>query len=333
MRIRPPKALPRICVMPVHGWLALLLLLLPVSSFAQEIQNGFSYREIGSNRYFRVNYNNDLFFNIDYYYSQGAHFELVSPGIARLPTRFILLHPSGCRTRYGLSLESAGYTPTSIVSDSLLVGDRPYSGMGYLKAFSIAVNEARQERYISTFTAGFMGPAALGYEIQSGIHKRTGSPEPKGWQYQIGNSLILTYELNYERVFYTHRNILLTATGMIRTGTYTTKATVGSILMAGQFNNPFRSEDKHAKLQVYCFADPRLDLVAYDATLQGGLFTNNSAYTIPSNNISRLVFRCDAGLRLGYHGIWASAYGRYLTKEFSTGIDHSIAGFEVAFAF
>jgi lipid A 3-O-deacylase len=302
------------------------------SVYAQEVQNGYSYRNVQADRYFRFSYENDLFFHTDYYFSQGLHFELVSPALSKFLTRPILLHPKGSYTRFGLALESAGYTPTDIKTDTILYGDRPFSGMAYLKAFSIAINEAKQTRYTSTLTLGWMGPAAIGYEIQTAIHKRTGSDTPgKGWNYQIGNSVILNYELNYERSLLASKKALLTATAMLRAGTYTTKASLGSVIMLGLFDNPFKITAPRSKLQAYLFAHPRVDIVGYDATLQGGLFTDNSPYTIAAADVSRLVFRCDGGIRFNYHGFFISAYARYLTKEFSTGIDHSIGGFELAF--
>jgi hypothetical protein len=297
---------------------------------AQEIQNGWSYRKVDRPQYARINYENDLAFGTDYYFTQGAHFEYAFPaGGSRLET---YLFPFFTRHRRytGIALESAGYTPTSIFADSILYGDRPFAGMAYLKAFSIGWNPARRERYSAALTLGWMGPAAGGYEIQAAIHRRTGNADPLGWKYQVGNALILNYELNYERALFMRKYLLLSGTGMLRGGTYSIKAALGGVLMAGWFENPFTSAGPGKRGQAYLYVHPQVDIVGYDATLQGGLFTDNSPYTIAGKDVSRAVFRFDGGLRVGCRGIWLSAYARYLGKEFATGLDHATGGLELA---
>lgn len=298
----------------------------------QEIQNGWSYRNIPSQRYIRLNYENDAFFGTDYYFTQGVHFEAVHPAIEQLPTRYVLLHPAKATTRFGLGLESAGYTPTIIYADSILQDDRPFAGMAYLKAFSLAVNESRKERYSSTLTIGLMGPSAGGYEIQSAIHRQTKNPDPAGWKNQVGDALILNYELTYERAMFMRKGFLLSATGMARAGTYSIKAAVGGTLMAGWFVHPYQQAPSGRKEQLYLYVHPQFDFVGYDATLQGGLFMNNSPYTISDRNIDRFVFRFDAGLRLSYHRVLMSIYARYVSREFGIGLTHAVGGLELGFA-
>ena len=311
--------------------LSLLCLYLATGiAHAQEIQNGLSYRSAGKPRYFRVNYENDLAFGTDYYFTQGAHFEYVFRASGSKLETALFPFFTKYRRYTGIGLESAGYTPTTIFADSILYGDRPFAGMAYLKAFSIGYNAIRRERYASTLTLGWMGPAAGGYEIQAAIHRRTGNADPSGWKYQIGNAIILNYELNYERALLLCKGFLLSGTGMLRGGTYSIKAALGSVLMAGWFENPFQPPGPRNKTQAYLYVYPQIDLVGYDATLQGGLFTANSPYTISSRDITRTVFRCDGGVRAGYRGIWLSAYVRYLTREFDTGREHATAGLELA---
>jgi hypothetical protein len=203
--------------------------------------------------------------------------------------------------------------------------------MAYLKAFSIIANAGRKERYSSTLTVGMMGPATGGYEIQSAIHSRTGNADPVGWKYQIGNALILNYELNYERLFFSRRRFLLSVKGTARAGTYSIKAAVGGVLMAGWFENPFLNTTRQMKRQAYLFVHPRFDFVGYDASMQGGLFTDNSPYIISNSEMNRIVFRFDGGLRFVHHDVTMSLYARYLTREFDTGFDHANGGLELAF--
>jgi hypothetical protein len=127
-------------------------LILAKVTCAQEFQNTLSYRNINSDHYFRVNYENDLFFHTDYYYTQGVHFELVSPRIGKLPTTYMFPSLKQYSKRYGIGLESAGYTPRTIFADSILTGDRPFAGLAYGKAFMLATNEAKNEAAFPPFS-------------------------------------------------------------------------------------------------------------------------------------------------------------------------------------
>lgn len=310
-----------------------LLLLCCLELNAQEFQNCWSHKDIASKKYLRLNYENDLVFGTDYYFTQGVHFEAVSPGIGKLPSRYVLLRPDSCYNRFGMALESAGYTPTIISADSIRHGDRPFAGLASLKVFSYTTNASRGERYATTLTIGLLGPAAYGHEIQETIHKKTGNADPVGWKYQVGNALILNYELNYERALFVRRRFLLTAAGVARAGTFSIKGGMGGVLMAGWFDNPFRSLKERRKLCAYLYAHPQFDFIGYDATLQGGLFTNNSPYTIRGEQMARLVYRFEGGVRIGYRRLLMSIYSHYLSKEFDTGLSHGMGGIEIAYAF
>jgi hypothetical protein len=300
----------------------------------QEFQNSVSCRAISGNHYFRLNYENDLAFGTDYYFTQGVHFELMNPKIGRFPTRHLLVRPGGWGMRYGISLESAGYTPTVIFADSILHGDRPFAGMSYLKAIGIATDSIKKRIISSTFTAGLMGPDAGGYEIQAAIHRRTGNADPIGWKYQVNNNVILNYELTYEQALLQVGNkLLITGVGMIRAGTHSTKAAVGSVIMAGLFRDPFKSGPRQKNVYGYGYWNPQVDLVGYDATLQGGPFSKASPYVISAADISRVTFRSDMGVMAGYGRFSLGAYVRYVSREFRTGLTHYTAGAQIGIGF
>jgi hypothetical protein len=318
--------------------LRLFITIIILASFGtasgQEFQNSVSYRNIGADHYFRLNYENDLFFGTDYYFTQGVHFELVNPKIGKLPMRKVLLRPDAWSMRYGISLESAGYTPTTIFADSILYGDRPFAGMSYLKAFTIATDSIKRRIVSSTLTVGLMGPDAGGYEIQAAIHRRTGNADPTGWKYQVSNNIILNYEVTYEQALFTLGNYLLvTGVGMIRAGTHNTKAGIGTVVMIGVFHDPFVSGKRRRGPFGYVYAHPEVNLVGYDATLQGGPFSKASPYVIASGDISRITFRSDVGAMCGYGSMTLGGYMRYVSKEFRSGMQHFTGGFQLGISF
>jgi lipid A 3-O-deacylase len=145
----------------------LMLVLNSCLAKAQLIDNNSTFRNIGRNSYFRFHYDNDYFTKSDEYYSQGITFDFVHPAIKRFPLAKLLWKPFSTKPQYGISFNLFGYTPASILSDSILYGDRPFNANISLKTFLIQVDEAKHRQISTAFSIGVMGKAALGYEIQS----------------------------------------------------------------------------------------------------------------------------------------------------------------------
>lgn len=306
-----------------------------VSSSAQMIDNTAIYRNTGAKRYLRLHYENDYFSTTDKYYTQGINLEFVHPVLKKLPIVKLLVHPVTNINKYGISAEHLGYTPTSISSPEILKGDRPFASCLMLKAFAISQDSVHQNRISSVISAGVIGPGAGGAEFQSAIHRWIDDTKPVGWKNQIQNDLILNYELAYEKSFLTYKsNILLTGKSGLRAGTLSNKISTGLALMAGTFDNPFHflSESKN-NFQIYIYTEPQINLVGYDATLQGGLFNRDSPYKISSTNLTRIVFQNNAGLVVKVKRFSIEYFQSFITKEFSTGKNHQWGGIRFGFSF
>ncbi len=305
-----------------------------VNTSAQHIEHMASFRQVDQPRYFRFHYDNDYFTKTDKYYSQGITLEYVNPKLKRFWPVKLLWIPFNTAAQYGISLNLFGYTPTSIASDSILYGDRPFNANITLKLFSSQQDPVHKQRISTSLSAGVMGPAALGYEIQYGIHKWLKNPLPLGWQYQISNDLILNYQVNYEKKLAgNNRNFLLNGAAEARLGTLNTNLTTGIQLMAGRFNERFEPVVKSPKkIEYYFYAQGRVRFVGYNASLQGGLVNRNSPYTIPASSINHTVFQADAGLILNLRKLFLSYTQSYITREFSTGTYHRWGGVSLGFA-
>ena len=112
-----------------------LVFFLPNYLFAQAIDNFLSYKYISTDKYLRINYENDFFSSTDIYYTQGIEIDLVSPGLINNPLNKLLLHLQADREVYGLGIQHNGYTPTSLGSNSILYGDRPFAASLFLTSF------------------------------------------------------------------------------------------------------------------------------------------------------------------------------------------------------
>jgi len=301
---------------------------------AQLIDNSSTFRNIGRNSYFRFHYDNDYFTKTDEYYTQGITLELLHPAIKRSPLAKLLWKPFTTRPQYGISFNLFGYTPTSIVSDSVLYGDRPFNANISLKTFLIQADEIRHQQISTAFSIGVMGPAALGYQIQYNIHKWLKNPLPHGWQYQVKNDIIINYQLNYEKQLLAAGNyFLLNTAAEARLGTLNTKLGAGFNVMAGRFNKRFTAVNNNKrKAEYYFYTQSRVNMIGYDAAMQGGLFNRKSPYTIGAADINRVTYQADAGIIVNFRKLYLSYTQSIVTKEFRTGTYHRWGGVSIGFA-
>jgi hypothetical protein len=114
--------------------------------------------------------------------------------------RAMFFFPKGGRLRASYALGQNLYTPEDISTPELIPDDRPYAGWLYGAVGLVADN--RRILDVIELSVGVVGPAAIGEEMQKFIHEIIGSPEPMGWDNQIGNELALqlTYERNWRNV-------------------------------------------------------------------------------------------------------------------------------------
>ena len=301
---------------------------------AQLIDNSSTFRNIGRNSYFRFHYENDYFTKTDEYYSQGIALEFVHPAIKRFPLAKLLLKPFKTVPQYGISFNILGYTPTTILSDSILNSDRPYNGGLSLKTFLIQADDVHHQQISTAFSIGVTGPAALGYDIQYNIHRWTKNPLPHGWEHQTKNDIIINYQLNYEKqLISAGNNFLLNTTAEARLGTLNDKLSGGVNFMAGRFNKRFLPvTDKKRKAEYYFYSQGRVNFIGYDASMQGGLFNHNNPYIIAGSDVTRLTFQADAGIIVNFKKLYLSYTQSFLTKEFSMGKNHRWGGVSVGFA-
>lgn len=304
-----------------------------IPGFAQQIDNTLSFKNINTDKYFRLNYENDFFSATDMYYTQGIHLEIISPAIKNFPLSNLLIHPSNTYTRYGIGLEHNGYTPSSIQHSELLVGDRPFAACLMLKAFQISIDTPHKYRLLSSIVMGVIGQAAGGAEMQTGIHKWLNNVTPQGWIYQVHNDAIINYQADYEKQLYAYGNILcIDADAIGHVGTFNDKLSLGTTIMAGYFDSPYSTQKTQKKhFRIYAYEHAQVNFVGYDATLQGGMFDHTSPYTISASDITRVVLENRFGFVVVYRNIFLEYFQSYLSREFSTGDYHVWGGIQVAF--
>jgi lipid A 3-O-deacylase len=312
-----------------------LLICSNIFANAQRVDNTSTFRNIDHNKYFRFHYDNDFFTKFDQYYSQGITLDYVNPSIKKFPLAKLLWKPYKTNPQYGITFNLFGYTPKSILSDNILYGDRPFNANLSLKTFLIQADAIRKQQISTAISIGVMGPAAFGKQIQTTIHGWLNNPLPHGWEHQIKNDVILNYQINYEKQLASVGNhFLLNSTSELRLGTINNKINTGFNFMLGNFNKRFLPVGEvKRKLSYYFYGQSTANFIAYDASMQGGLFNKKSAYTIATGNIKRLTYQADAGIVVNYKKLLLSYTQSFLTKEFSGGTYHRWGGISVGVGF
>lgn len=303
------------------------------ATFSQKIDNTVSYRNINSNAYFRIHYENDYFAAYDQYYTQGICLEWANPLLKSNPINFILIKLLQSSLKFGLAFEHNGYTPTSIRSNSILYNDRPFAAVALIKSFSIATDTISKSRLSAILSLGVIGQAALGKEMQATIHGWIGDKQPLGWQYQIQNDLAVNYELNYEKLLLNYRNFFSLNTNLqLKAGTISDKVQAGFTFTLGKFNSPLITTiHRNDGLQWYVFSQPLINLVGYDATMQGGLFNRNRPYTLEATEVERWVVQNNFGAVFTFKKLYLEYHQTIISREFSQGTFHRWGGVKIGF--
>ncbi|HEY0029383.1 MAG TPA: lipid A deacylase LpxR family protein [Bacteroidia bacterium] len=280
-------------------------------------------------RYIRHNYENDFFTATDRYYTQGVYLELILPVFKKslLAKTLIPLNKKGLNY-YGIGLERQGFTPVSIRHEGLFYGERPYAAVAYITHSLVSINTAKTLRLTTRINWGFIGPNLRGGEEQKGIHYALENIQPLGWENQIENDYVLNYEAFLEKGLLNTKYLEMTGTADLRLGTLYDDIGIGAMIRTGwmqpYFNNLGITKNKDAqKFQCYLYARGKVKAVGYNATMQGGVFNRNSTYTIPADDIERLVGTLYYGVVMAYKGLSVEFALATITPEFRNGLNHA----------
>jgi len=312
----------------MNFFISLILLFFFQQAAAQAIDNTESYRQMNSQKYIRVFYENDFFTASDEYYTQGIQIEFAHPRIKNYFLSKMLWLPGVKSSIHGIALQTEGYTPVYIDRSEIQSGDRPFASSILFKTFSYGSDSAKQIRVATTLSIGVVGPAAGGKEIQTTIHKWINYTLPLGWHNQISNDIILNYQVNFNKGLIQNKYLLIMADGSARAGTYSTRLRTGFTVMIGNFDSPFLNIASGKKWKYYIYNQPQVNFIGFDASLQGGFFNRSSVYTIPNKDLARITFQNRYGAVVTKGKLYVEYFQYYLTKEFETGREHRSGGIQ-----
>lgn len=297
---------------------------------AQEINHYSTLFDVRDSTYMRIAYDNDIFLKTDRWYTQGIGIDVYSYKLKRNPINALLFGlKNSDRDRFGIEFRTHGCTPSTILSDSVLTGDRPYSAVFTFGFARTSQQSGNNVRLTSALQLGIIGPAAFGKEIQTGIHKLTGSDLPLGWQHQIKNAPIVNYSLRGQSDGpLLSRFFDLSGFCELQLGTFQTNLAGGIEMSIGQRNRS--SSKKFHRVEYYIYSQSSLKLVAYDASLMGGII-NRDGYHLSYSEINFLVLKQHLGLVIAVPHVAFSFDFAFISEEIRTGLPHSWGGFRLTF--
>ncbi len=168
------------------------------------------------------------------------------------------------------------YTPSDVrvPADNLSPLDRPYAGWLYGGFFYNIVDFDGSELAFG-LDVGCLGPCAGGRPTQTLVHKLFDQPEPRGWRTQIRNEAGLVLRAGARAPYWRlHRHVDVRPGVAFRLGNVFTDLTADATLRAG------RLESSAEAAGIYVFARGSIRAVGYDATLEGGMFSEDQVRTV-----------------------------------------------------
>lgn len=200
------------------------------------------------------------------------------------------------------------YNPQTIRADDFYVNDRPFAGVLFAEA---GIHQFFISESVLKLNAqfGFMGPNAFGEETQRGFHTLFNYKPVSGWQYQIHNALLVQAEVFYAKklvALNTKNTFDVLAQAELKAGTIWNEITVGPVLRIGfkkllpvsdsnLYDASLRYDKQYRETsEFYFFISPKVNYQAYDSTIQGSLFGDESPVTFP---LIPYRFQAEVGLK------------------------------------
>jgi hypothetical protein len=284
---------------------------------------------LSHDRSIRINFDNDILDNTDRYYTNGIRFDFISPYLKQAPLSWLMIPYWGNGVNYyGVSIGQNMYTPFSTKVGGIHPGDRPYAAYLFIGGFKITNDAGKKFRQVSEIDLGVIGPSSFGDFVQKSFHNSVPTNnEPLGWENQIQDDLVLNYKLAYEKGILSNRSADLNLHAFGTLGTLYTNMGGGFQFRAGLMNSYFDSygysrikvnkANGYSKFQAFVFVTSLGKLVAYDATLEGGMFNKSSIYTLKSSELNSFTYQGTLGFTVSYAGFRLDVEQFLLSPEFS----------------
>ena len=202
--------------------------------------------------------------------------------------------------------------------------DRPFAG--YLFAAAKLSWYKKDEQIMTAgLNAGTIGPNSLARDAQELLHRVVGFYEINGWQYQVKNEIGINALFEYKRLLLRpSKSADFSLATQVIAGTTHTRASAGVLFRAGSVNKLTQSASTASRIsniagstlpnkEFFFFTQPTINVIVYDATIQGGLFRDDKGAVTYTPN--RLVYAQEVGVLYAQKRWTASFSAIFKTKE------------------
>ena len=270
--------------------------------------------------YLRVIFDNDIFDNTDYYYTNGAEIQIATELALNSPLRNLLpaFGKAAFRTE-GFFIRQNIYTPINPDASEIQFGDHPFSAFTAIGQFKEVYSANLRSHLKSSISFGVIGPASLGGKVQAQIH----DIEPLGWKNQIQNDFYVNYNISFATKAYASKLLEVSLLAKANAGTAFNNLGLGMNLRFGLFTPLIENEllnfnkSSVQKFKFWIFAGLNYNLVLYNAILQGGMFNVNSPYVISASDINNLLLDASVGLNISYGRLALQLENLWHSPEFT----------------
>ncbi|HET8830105.1 MAG TPA: lipid A deacylase LpxR family protein [Pelobium sp.] len=248
------------------------LISLVFQSFAQ---NKFYKNELG----FRSDNDAYLATKQDRYYTNGLFIQFKSATKNK--------RDSTVKKIWSINLGQELYNARSGQIKNIENVDRPFAGYlyggGSLQWLKPNENVLKLELQVGT-----IGPSALGKQSQTILHNAVGFYEISGWQYQVNDEIGVNLKANLQYLLFRNerKNLDFSLPITASLGNTFTGLETGILFRTGNINPFYHSVATHSQVsakfekdlkeqEFYFFLKPSLTYVAYNATIQGGMFVKD----------------------------------------------------------
>jgi len=229
------------------------------------------------------------------------------------------------------------YNPRFINEEAVDINDRPFAG--YLFAEAGKSFFYKSESVLKTdFQLGFVGPNALGQELQEGFHKIIGYKKVYGWENQIHNALGLQAHVMYSKKMFPSKHndfVDLHFQSEANLGTIFTGVSTGFMARFGfkslipiydsnMHDASISSEAQSNIREFYFYMAPSVNYQLYDATIEGSMFNDTSPITF---DLVPLRFNGEAGLKYRYNNFNISYSFLYRGRELKGDVNDTNRGY------
>lgn len=207
------------------------------------------------------------------------------------------------------------YGPFATWARYTFLQDRPYTGYLYASA---AINWLYTNESALKITAqvGTIGPESKAEAVMKAFHDAFKLKHPEGWEYQLKNEVGLNIEAQYTRLLFRNSQKWLdvAAVPSLRIGNTFSNATAAAQLRIGRLEPFYQSATTNSRVslggsvqenELYFFAMPQISYVAYNATIQGGLFIKDKGPV--TYDIYHVVFTQQLGIQFATSR-WSGSY-------------------------